>query len=58
MKDYVTGGRLILFSEEEKLMIKGTYDFLSLNHYTSNYVHYTGKDGHDYTSDSRLMYAT
>jgi len=34
-------------------MIKGSYDFLGLNHYTSKYIHYTGDIGRDYGSDGR-----
>lgn len=53
MKDYVTGGRLPSFTDDEKAMMKGSYDFIGLNHYTSGYVYYTGVEGIDYTSDGR-----
>lgn len=32
------GSRLYNFSEEEANMLKGSFDFLGLNYYTSNYV--------------------
>jgi beta-glucosidase len=35
-------------------MLKGSYDFLGLNHYTSKYVHYTGDIGMDWSTDGRF----
>lgn len=32
------GERLPKFTEDEKMLLKGSYDFLGLNHYTSRYV--------------------
>ena len=58
MREYITGGRLPTFSEDEKKMIKGTYDYLGVNHYTTNYVHYTGEVGTDYSNDNRAWYSS
>ena len=38
MKDFVEGNRLPLFTEQEKRLLKGSVDFIGLNHYTSNYI--------------------
>lgn len=32
------GSRLPKFTKEQSYMVKGSYDFLGLNYYTSNYV--------------------
>ncbi|XP_022104358.1 cytosolic beta-glucosidase-like isoform X2 [Acanthaster planci] len=57
MKEYVanvsrlqglTTSRLPEFTESEKKMIAGTYDFLGLNHYTTSYV------SHRATADPRV----
>jgi beta-glucosidase len=32
------GSRLPNFSEAEKAMVKGSYDYIGLNHYTSSYI--------------------
>lgn len=54
MVEYVTGGRLPTFNETESALIKGSVDFLGLNHYTTRYIKYTGVVGTDYQSDYRL----
>nr|CAG4714002.1 unnamed protein product [Naegleria fowleri] len=38
MKDFVEGGRLPQFTPEQKKLLKGSVDFIGLNHYTSNYI--------------------
>ncbi|KAJ3130237.1 hypothetical protein HK098_004284 [Nowakowskiella sp. JEL0407] len=37
------GDRLPTFTEEQKALIKGSYDFFGLNHYTARYIQDTGK---------------
>ena len=53
MKDLITDGRLIPFSDDEKALLKGSIDFYGVNHYYSKYVHYTGIVGDDFDSDPR-----
>jgi len=36
-------------------MMKGSFDFLGLNHYTTRYVRHTGVVGTDYSNDYRLV---
>jgi beta-glucosidase len=38
MTSLVTDGRLPSFTQEESDMLKGSCDYIGLNHYTSNYV--------------------
>ena len=38
MTSLITDGRLPTFTLEESAMLKGSYDFIGLNHYTSSYV--------------------
>jgi beta-glucosidase len=38
MIDNVSGDRLPTFTEEEAAMVKGSYDYIGLNHYTSSYI--------------------
>jgi beta-glucosidase len=38
MTSVITNGKLPSFTEEESAMLKGSYDFIGLNHYTSNYA--------------------
>ncbi|ERN11636.1 hypothetical protein AMTR_s00022p00201920 [Amborella trichopoda] len=35
----LVGERLPKFTKEQSIMLKGSYDFLGLNYYTTNYVH-------------------
>mmetsp|Transcript_25650 Transcript_25650/g.19403 ORF Transcript_25650/g.19403 Transcript_25650/m.19403 type:complete len:204 (+) Transcript_25650:1852-2463(+) len=53
MKTLITDNRLPSFTQQEKVMIKGSYDFLGLNYYTSTYVKYTGVVGRDFQDDGR-----
>lgn len=55
MKELITGNRLPVFTEEEKKMVKGSFDFIGVNHYTSAYVKYTGIEGRDYSDDGRYI---
>ena len=52
VKEYV-GDRLLVFTEEQKELLKGSYDFLGLNHYSSYYVQHTDQQGTDWGSDAR-----
>lgn len=36
----LVANRLLKFSKEQSEMLKGSFDFLGLNYYTSNYVAY------------------
>ena len=38
MTSRVVDGRLPTFTSEEVAMLKGSYDFIGLNHYTSKYA--------------------
>ena len=53
MVDLITDNRLPTFTDEEKALITGSYDFLGINHYTSKYVKYTGVVGRDWGNDGR-----
>jgi len=53
MVELVTDNRLPSFTEEESEMVKGSFDFLGLNHYTSKFIHYSGEVGRDHDSDGR-----
>ena len=50
MKDLV-GSRLPTFTPAQVTLIKGSYDFFGLNHYTTSYVKLNNKPGHDWASD-------
>ena len=53
MKDFITGGRLPTFTPDEQALLKGSSDFIGLNHYTSRYVKSVATPGIDWNSDSR-----
>lgn len=55
MREYITGGRLPNFTDSDSQLIKGAYDFIGINHYTTVYVHYNGSVGSDYSNDSRVV---
>jgi len=38
MTALITDGRLPKFTDEEVLMVKGSYDYIGFNHYTTAYV--------------------
>jgi beta-glucosidase len=54
MTQYVTDNRLPTFTDAQAAMMKGSFDFLGLNHYTTRYVQHTGEIGTDYSNDYRL----
>lgn len=54
MKDLVTDDRLPTFTEEEKAMLIGTFDYIGVNYYYSRYIHETGVVGRDWGSDPRV----
>lgn len=55
MVEYITGNRLPTFNETERALIKGSFDFIGLNHYSTGYIHYTGIPGTTYDDDSRVI---
>jgi len=55
MREYVTDGRLPTFTEAESELIKGSYDFLGLDQYTSTFVQYTGIPGSTWQDDGRFQ---
>lgn len=56
MTSLITDGRLPTFTPEESAMIKDSYDYIGLNHYSSSYVKDdpTSKGG-NYYSDQRVQ---
>lgn len=38
MKSHIVDGRLPVFTDEEKKMVNGSFDYLGLNHYSSSFV--------------------
>ena len=57
MTRLVTGGRLPEFNESMSALVRGSYDFLGLNHYFSNYVRWTGRTGDCYLNDGRYEFS-
>ena len=51
MTEIVKDGRLPVFTEEEKAIVKGSYDYIGFNHYTSSYIMNTNNPGGDWASD-------
>ena len=58
MKQFITGNRLPTFTDDEKTMLKGSFDFFGLNHYYSRYIHFTNEPGIDYSNDHRCWDTT
>jgi beta-glucosidase len=56
MTSLITDGRLPTFTPEEVEMVKGSCDFIGLNHYTSGYIKNdpNGKGG-NWFADSRTI---
>ena len=54
MTNLITGNRLPQFNESMSHLIKGSYDFLGLNYYSTNYVQWTGIPGDSYLTDGRI----
>ena len=52
MVELITEGRLPTFVSPEE--IKGSDDFLGLNHYTARDVEHTGEIGRDWGNDGRF----
>lgn len=55
MREYITGNRLPNFTDAEKEMVKGSFDFIGVNHYGAAFVHYTGDVGIDFMTDGRYF---
>ncbi|CAG9333785.1 unnamed protein product [Blepharisma stoltei] len=53
MSSLITGNRLPTFTTEQSMMLKGSYDFLGVNYYYSQYAHYTGVPGDNFGNDCR-----
>ncbi|CAG9324208.1 unnamed protein product [Blepharisma stoltei] len=53
MHNLITGDRLPSFTSEQSKLLKGSYDFLGVNYYTSNYAKYTGVIGSNFYNDGR-----
>ena len=53
MTSLITGGRLPQFNATTAALVKGAYDFLGINYYTSFYVQHTGIVGSNYGDDGR-----
>ena len=54
MTSVITGDRLPKFNSSASALLKGSFDFLGLNYYSSSYVKYTGVVGSNYGDDSRV----
>lgn len=54
MKEYIND-RLPQFSDDEKKLVKGSFDFIGVNHYTTSYVIHTGIPGIGMQTDPRLI---
>jgi len=54
MHEMITGNRLPNFTEAQSQLLKGSYDFIGINHYTSKYVKWTGVVGNTSQNDARL----
>jgi len=55
MVNSISDNRLPSFTPEESALVKGSFDFLGLNHYTSKFVHHTGNVGSNYGDDGRFF---
>lgn len=53
MVNYISGNRLPSFTDEEKELLKGSFDYMGVNHYYSKYIHYNNKTGRDFSDDPR-----
>ena len=53
MTALITDGRLPKFTDEEVLMVKGSYDYIGFNHYTTAYVMNSNKAGGDWSTDDQ-----
>ena len=57
MRQYV-GNRLPEFTEEMSILIKGSYDFLGVNHYTTRYIKYSETPSTDPSNDGHYISLT
>ena len=53
MTNFITNNRLPSFNASMSALLKGSFDFLGLNYYSSSYVSWTGVPGTNYGTDSR-----
>jgi beta-glucosidase len=58
MTSLITGGRLPGFNESMKALVRGAYDFLGVNYYTTSYIKDTGVVGGNYGNDGRYQGST
>lgn len=57
----LVGKRLPKFTKEESKLVKGSYDFIGVNYYTSNYAAYAPNHNKlevSYTTDSRTNHTS
>ena len=54
MTSLITGNRLPKFNSTTSDLLKGSFDFLGLNYYYSNYAQWTGVPGNNFGNDGRL----
>ena len=55
MSSMITDNRLPSFNSSMSKLIKGSFDFLGLNYYYSNYAQWTGIPGNNWASDGRVV---
>lgn len=53
MKDLV-GTRLPTFTPEQSALVKNSFDFFGMNHYTTSYTRLNNRPGHDWASDQMI----
>ncbi|CAG9333784.1 unnamed protein product [Blepharisma stoltei] len=53
MTELITGNRLPEFTPEQSALLKGSFDYLGLNYYTTDYAQWTGEIGDNYWNDGR-----
>ncbi|CDW81975.1 glycosyl hydrolase family protein [Stylonychia lemnae] len=58
MTNQISENRLPSFTEQEFQIIKGSYDFIGINHYTSRYITTQSQAGNDWESDSMIKQST
>jgi beta-glucosidase/6-phospho-beta-glucosidase/beta-galactosidase len=58
MRDLITDGRLIPFSDDEKQLVNNTVDFFGLNYYTAMYTMWVGTEKSDTGTQASLTNKT
>ena len=58
MTNLIQDGRLPSFNSSSINLVKGAYDFLGVNYYTTSYIKYTGVVGSNYGNDGRYESST